>query len=149
MTFANRGKVAERLLKNELQARSCSQNAISYRLPDAHAGSFTPTLCDFLLMVSGELFLLECKSVKHAYRLPHGNFGPDQAARMRLWTLAGASAFVLVFHETLAVWRCLPLEVFLQREGGSWDLRPFPVYSLPEALDYIVNHKVLKCNSQS
>lgn len=124
MTTANRGKKAEKLLRSHMETLASASVVAAYRLPDAHAGSMVATLCDFLFMRKGQLFLVECKSTKHPYRLPHGNVDPAQVARMRVWKLAGAKALVMIYHETLDQWRVEEIDFFLDRStGGSWDFR--------------------------
>jgi len=119
---ANRGKVAEGLVRKHLASINRQDFAWS-RLPDAHAGSFQPALADFLLLNAGQMILLEVKETLHTFRLSRYNFKQEQIARMRLWAAAGANAFVLVYHSTPKTWRLLPVEFFLNSEGGSWDLR--------------------------
>ena len=121
---ANRGKVAEALVQKRLSVLCTSASKISYRLPDARAGSFKATLSDFLYMDAGKIYLLEVKETQHEYRLPYGNFGADQVARLRMWQEAGAVPLVLIYHATLKLWRCYGIERFIDRTtGGSWDLR--------------------------
>lgn len=135
MTTANRGKQAEILLKNHLAKLATKADTVFYRLPDAHAGSYTATLADFLLLHQSQLYLIECKQVNHQYRLPHANFKDSQVARMRLWQLAGARSLVLIYHTPLDAWRGLPLDYFLDRsQGGSWDLRDIPTVKIEDLL---------------
>lgn len=131
---ANRGKQAENLVKKHLEKLSLQSNTASYRLPDARAGSFMATLSDFLLVHKGTMYLLEVKEVQHDYRVPHGNYSTDQVARMRRFQLAGAEAHVLVYHTNLGKWRTAPVDYFLTREGGSWDLRDLPLQELENIL---------------
>ena len=133
MTAANRGKKAERLLHTYMQKLSEFSNSACIRLPDAAAGSRVATLCDFLYMREGVLHLIECKSTRHAYRLPHGNVDAGQVSRMRLWKFAGARAFVMIYHELEDVWRSASADFFLTREGGSWDLRHIPTSTIETA----------------
>lgn len=133
VSASNRGKLAEGKLKAYLERLSSSANCTSFRLPDAHAGSRTATLCDFLYLASGNLNLVECKSTRHAYRLPHANVDTAQIAKMRAWQFAGASAFVMIYHELEDVWRSAPVDFFLTREGGSWDLRHIPTSTIETA----------------
>lgn len=103
------------------------------RLPDAHAGSMVATLADYALLIDKRFVLAEVKSTLHDYRLPHGNFGADQVARMNVWQHAGATCIVLVYFENLDVWRGLPLDYFKVKDGGSWDMRAVPVKPLNQA----------------
>lgn len=130
----NRGKDAEKLVKRHLDKLSLKSDTASYRLPDAHAGSFQATLSDFLLLHKGVMYLLEVKETQHDYRLPHGNYSPDQVARMRRFQLAGAEAHVLVYHAKLGKWRTAPVDYFLERTGGSWDLRNLSLRELENIL---------------
>lgn len=136
---ANRGKVAEKLVKRQLEKLSLQSNTASYRLPDAHAGSFQATLADFLLVHKGVMYLLEVKETQHDYRLPVANYSPDQVARMRRFQLAGAEAHVLIYHANLSKWRTAPVDYFLTREGGSWDLRNLPLQELENILKENLN----------
>jgi hypothetical protein len=130
--IGRRGKWAEGRLKKFLKDQEV-HNSTHYRFPDARAGSFTVTPCDFMFMREGKLTLLEVKEVEHAHRLPHRNFSPDQVARMRVWALAGANANVIVFHSTLNQWRVIPIYYFLQRDAGSWSLTEYPLLSERDA----------------
>lgn len=120
-----RGKYAEGRFKKFLKAQE-SVNATHYRFPDARAGSFTVTPCDFMFMKESKAFFIEVKEVEHEYRLPHRNFAPDQVARMRQWKMAGAVCRVLVCHRTVGyAWRVVDIDFFLTRDKGSWDLSGF------------------------
>ncbi len=134
MSTANRGKVAETLVKKHLAAIT-RQDFAWNRLPDAHAGSRQPTLADFLLINKGQPILLEVKEVAHDYRLPVGNFKLENRARMRIFQLAGAKCVVLIYHSTTKVWRCLPLDYFGTQDTGSWDLRLTSELKLNEAME--------------
>lgn len=82
-------------------------------------------------------WLIEVKEVKHSFRLPHKNYGPDSVARMHKRVLAGSEPIVLIFHTEEKLWRHVPFEVFLTRTGGSWDLRPYPTFDYKHTLDHI------------
>lgn len=131
--YSNRGKEAEKLLKNYLEQLAVTSSCASHRLPDAHAGSLTAALCDFLFMQNGRLCLVECKETQHAFRLPHKNVDTGQIGRMRLWQFAGANAFVMIYHKPLQVWRSAPVDYFLSREGGSWDMSSIPTTDISTA----------------
>jgi len=131
---ADRGKQAEKEVKKVLTKLSLRSDTAFIRLPDARAGSFQTALCDYQLMHKGTLYLLEVKETKHNYRLPHGNYSTDQVARMRRWQLAGAEAHVLILHKELNKWRTAPVDYFLDREGGSWDLRNLELLNLDDIL---------------
>lgn len=81
--------------------------------------------------------LIEVKSVQHAYRLPHKNFGEDQVGRMRIRQLAGSEPLVLICfrpEDGKTRWCCPEFEFFQQRDGGSWDMRDFEMYEKPNLL---------------
>jgi penicillin-binding protein-related factor A (putative recombinase) len=131
---ADRGKTAEKEVKKVLTKLSLRSDTAFERLPDARAGSFQTAMCDFIMTHKGTMFLLEVKEVAHDYRLPHGNYSKDQVARMRRWQLAGAKAFVLIYHTKLSKWRVAPVDYFVERTGGSWDLRNLGLQNLEDIL---------------
>ena len=120
-TIGSRGKWAEGRVKAFLKGRE-SASFTHHRFPDARAGSMVTSPCDFMYMNSGVLTLLEVKEVQHTFRLPHKNFSPDQVARMRSWQAAGARAYVLIYFSVSSKWRLVPVDFFVNRVGGSWDL---------------------------
>ena len=131
---ANRGKKAEGVVKKLLNGfEEKVLGFVGIRQPDAHAagGRFTPQPGDFACFRKiGEVsrnWLLEVKEVGHSYRLPHGNFTPEAVARMQKRQLAGSECLMLIFHTKDGVWRAPPFDLFRTRQGGSWDLRDFPV----------------------
>jgi len=135
MSTGTRGKAAESAVKKRLEVRAKSSNFAYWRLPDARAGSFMPTLADFMYVDDGEMTLLEVKEVAHTYRLPYGNFGEDQVARMRVFQAAGANTLVLIHHSTTKLWRYGRVDQFLDRSvGGSWNLSSWPTFKLEEIL---------------
>jgi len=133
-TSANRGKEAETLVKKRLDLLAKSAQVAWHRPPDMRSGSFQPALCDFLLMQEGRLTMLEVKQVVHDYRLPHGNMSAEQVGRMRVWQMAGATCYVLIYHSTIKQWRMEHVDYFSNRVGGSWDLRVIPTRKLEEIL---------------
>ena len=104
-TSANRGKEAENLVKKRLEVLAKSANVAWHRPPDMRSGSFQPALCDFLLLQEGQLTLIEVKQTQHDYRLPHGNLSTEQVGRMRVWEMAGARCYILVYHSGIMQWR--------------------------------------------
>ena len=134
VTSSNRGKDAEGLLRKHLQTLCTSTSKAYYRLPDAHSGSLQPTLADFFYLDQGKFTLLECKEVAHDFRLPHSNFDAAQVARMRLFQLAGAGAVVVVYFSKIKLWRGYSIDRFVERIGGSWDLRDTEPTTLQELL---------------
>jgi len=133
-TSANRGKEAETLVKKRLDLLAKSAQVAWHRPPDMRSGSFQPALCDFLLMQEGRLTLLEVKQTQHDYRLVHGNMSAEQVGRMRVWQMAGATCYVLIYHSTIKQWRMEHVDYFSTRVGGSWDLRVIPTRKLEEIL---------------
>jgi penicillin-binding protein-related factor A (putative recombinase) len=134
MSTANRGKVAETLVKKRLEVLARSAQVAWHRPPDMRSGSFQPALCDFLLLRSGQLTLIEVKQTQHTFRLVHGNLSTEQVGRMRVWQMAGATCCVLVYHSTTEQWRMEHVDYFSERTGGSWDLRAIPAKTLDEIL---------------
>lgn len=128
MSTALRGKYAEGRVRDWLKNAEKADTAFM-RMPDAHAGSLVTTPADFLTCRQGRLTLLEVKEVAHATRLPHKNVKPDQLARMRMWKMAGAHAWVLVCHMPMKLWRCVPIEEFIEKTGGSWVLDKYELHS--------------------
>lgn len=126
---SNRGKVAERLVKQELDKLTVRANFDYERITDAFSSRGGATISrpgDFLAFDNGTAVLLEVKEVAHAFRLPKPNFPPDQRARMNKRALAGCMCCVLVYSSVSKLWRYLPLSFFDTGTTGSWDLREEP-----------------------
>ena len=134
MTHADRGKTGEKKVKDRLETLSKRIDTVNYRPPDLRGGFKREALTDFLLLRQGVLTLIEVKETEHEYRLRHEHFGTPQVARMRMWQRAGANALVLIYHSTLDKWRGLDIEFFVDRVGGSWDLRGVELKDLEEIL---------------
>lgn len=141
----NRGKWAEKRVKLFLKSRE-SATCTHHRFPDARAGSFTVTPCDFMVMQSSFLSVIEVKEVAHDYRLPHGNFSIDQVARMRAFKSAGARAVVVIYSSTAGCWRVIDIDFFIAREGGSWDFRNYPLLSEAEAFKLMIKDDRIAIN---
>ena len=142
---ANRGKYAEGKFKDYCNARSEAEAAFAwYRFPDAHAGSLAAVPADFEVLYSGRHLLVEVKEVGHVRLLPHKNFSADKVARCRKFQLAGSTCWVLVLFTPLNVtgrgwrdakaWRLAPIDWFLTKTGGSWDLSGYPLMTFSESL---------------
>ena len=140
MSEANRGKVAEKKVKDKLLKME-SGNCAHMRMPDAHAGSRVSTLADFIFCKEGTLTLLEVKETKLPNRLPYQNVDKAQVGKMRMWKAAGARAWVITYHSTLDKWRFFEIDYFLQRDpekpSGSWDFSEVPLYTLDEIFQQI------------
>ena len=134
MTTANRGKTAETLVKRRLEALAKASSFVWHRFADMRSGYQQVALADFMALRNGHTTLIEVKEVAHEFRLPHGNVGIDQIARLRMWEAAGATGAVLVYHSTLKMWRSLKPDELVQRDGGSWDLRYRPLETLENIL---------------
>ena len=126
--IGDRGKWAEKQVKNLLERYDKFAAFAFMRLPDARAGSLQPTYGDFLAQSEGKMYLIEVKEVDHEFRLPYKNFSADKVARMWKFKLAKASMRMVVYHEPTGLWRFPPFDVFRTREvgSGSWDLRAYP-----------------------
>lgn len=132
MTYANRGKEAEGLVKKHLTKLSEQSHTTFYRFPDARAGSRQTAPADFMLVHAGHLILLEVKEVNHSYRLPHGNL--TQVPKLRRFEMAGAVSIVLVYFKPEEAWRVAPVDYFLETSGGSWDMSEIPLKALSECI---------------
>ena len=141
MSAGTRGKWAEAEVRKQLTLYSNFSSFAFMRLPDMRAGSRQPTLADFMTMHQMQFGLLEVKEVeKHDFRLPHGNFDEGKVGRMRTWQMAGANAHVFVCWQPgakTAIWRHAPIDYFLTRTGGSWDMRDLPVVTLKQAMEAV------------
>ncbi len=131
---SNRGRSAEDKVRESLNEYSGWSSFAFYRLPDAHAGSMKETLADFMVMHKSQHSLLEVKEVNHDFRLPHKNFDTLKVARMRAWHMAGSAGHVLVHFVPLKLWRYAPIDYFVNREGGSWDMRDKAATSLEQQM---------------
>lgn len=135
---ANRGKEAEKKIKDFLEKLKSTTSLVYHRLPDTHSGSRVPTLADFLVGIGGEAALLEVKEVNHGYRLPYGNFEVENVSRMKMWRLAGFKTLVAVYFKPLKQWRMVSSDYFERRplcsaDGkpiGSWDMRDVQLSSV-------------------
>lgn len=134
--IANRGKEAETLVKKYLTQLAKKAEFTFYRFPDARAGSLQSAPADFLLLNKGHMTLLEVKEVAHSYRLPHRNV--SQIPKLTRHTLAGASAFVLVYFKPEKLWRIAPVSYFSKTEGASWDMRDIQLTSLEACITVIL-----------
>lgn len=141
----DRGKYAEGKFKDYCNDRSNAEAGFAhYRYPDARAGSATAVPADFEVLYNGRHFTVEVKEVEHEFRLPHKNFESGKVARCRKFQLAGSCCWVLVYFEPLGkpgrgwqdakAWRLVPVDRFLEKEGGSWNLEPYPLRTLSESL---------------
>ena len=119
---ANRGKYAEGKFREMCKLYEKSASFAFHRFPDAHAGSLVTAPADFQTLFDSQLRMIEVKETKEIARLPYNNFASDQVARMRLWQLAGAESWVIVYHTETKLYRCFRLESFYVREEGqaSW-----------------------------
>lgn len=149
---ALRGKVAEAEVRKILKAIESKNMTFTFnKNPDAHAagGRAQPVAGDFQAFRRADLFLagdqkgsrnfiIEVKEVKHAFRLPHGNYSEDKVSRVQKRVLAGTEAVVAVMHKDAddrpVGWRLVPQAVFTTRTGGSWDLNPYPFVDINRAL---------------
>lgn len=139
MTAANRGKSAEAEVMKYLKAYDAKHQDFDWhRVPDAHSagGRFNPVVFDFAFFGPTVHGGIEVKEVKHDFRIPHGNFGEQQVAKLWKRQLAGGEIVIVVYHSTTGLWRVPRFEVFRTREGGSWDLSMWSTFeSCKLALD--------------
>lgn len=122
---ANRGKVAESLVKNELEKLTRFSNFDYERILDAYSsrgGSTVSRPGDFMAWQKGRCTLLEVKEVNHEFRLPRANFKRDQRARMTKRALAGCHCVVLVYFTPVKIWRAFRIDYFGSDDKGSWNM---------------------------
>lgn len=140
----SQGKTAERLLTSALLELSKSAFFDFERVDDARSSrgkNPKPRCGDFAAFTLKEgrhhSFVIECKEVDHAYRLPRGNFPLDQRARMRKRALTGAHAYVFVLFTPVKVWSVVPLSLLDDKEtSGSWNFNELVVsFTFPENLE--------------
>jgi hypothetical protein len=151
---ALRGKVAEAEVRKILKAIESKNMTFTFnKNPDAHAagGRAQPVAGDFQAFRSvsttfngtegqceSRNFIIEVKEVKHAFRLPHGNYSEDKVSRVQKRVYAGTEAVVAVMHKDAddrpTGWRLVPQSVFTTRTGGSWDLSAHPLVDINRAL---------------
>jgi len=132
VTYANRGKEAEGLVKKHLTKLSEQYHTTFYRFPDARAGSKQTAPADFMLVHAGHLILLEVKEVDHSFRLPHKNL--SQVPSLRRYEMAGAVSIVLVYFKPEKAWRAANPNYFLNIEGGSWNMSDIPLMTLADCI---------------
>lgn len=139
--FANRGEAAEKAVQKALEAWADeSPQREANRLTDSKAAGriikAAPADFEFYCLHKGFSLhgLIEVKETQHEYRLDRSRL--TQHARLRRRAKCGGFVFVLVYHSTTKLWRCMDQED-LGPPGlkGSWDLRPLPTFATPrEAL---------------
>lgn len=143
MSASDRGKVAEGKVRAQLKDIESKYLRFTFnRISDAHSAGGKGAVSqpgDFQAFYQNEFgarfnFLIEVKETEHEFRLPHGNFSLDAVARMRKRQLAGTECFILTYHSKSKTWRCIEFDFFVHREGGSWDLRVFPLIDMPTTL---------------
>jgi penicillin-binding protein-related factor A (putative recombinase) len=95
IVMRNDGKYLEKQVADYIKALN-DPGVLVHRLSDStsarNISSAQPA--DFILVVRGKPFLLECKSVKQSDRLP--KFA--QHPRMQRWLLAGVPSRLLIHH---------------------------------------------------
>lgn len=147
MATANRGKSAEKSVKDWMTARSDADARFAFhRHPDPHSGSLQPVPADYEVMHRDVHFLVEVKEVKAAAksgsrRLPQANFSADKVARMRKWSMAGSSCWVVVHHTAVGEWRLMPISEFAPPRPPSWDLTDYGATSLDACMEALFGAK--------
>lgn len=137
MSQGDRGKWAEGKVRDALKKRALQTRFAFLRLPDARAGSFTPTTSDFLVVSNGVPIFLEVKQIDHVFRLGVKSFDQGQRSRMRLFVEAGALARVVVASSQTKLCRLADLVWFESRMTeslSSWDLRSLPERSFESVI---------------
>lgn len=159
MSYKDRGKDAEKLVKDLLEVLAKKQQFDYQREPDARAarGHLVARTADFLgFFIDREgvsnSFSLEVKEVRHASRLRVDH--AVQVPRMRRRAMAGSVGFLFVRHivETGSYWRLVEISDLDPSVKASWDLSKVKHELLAEltpanVLDYFdrwfINHRKL------
>lgn len=115
---ADRGKAAEKLVQDWLEARSQAQASFAYhRYPDARAarGTLPAQPADYLVSQPGKPVHLEVKECANALRLPKDKV--SQYGKLKMFSLAGFRTFVLIYRSALSDWVFLnELDLFEHEE---------------------------------
>lgn len=122
------GKEVERLVEHHFKALNDGhQDFAWHRMPDARAarGALAAQPADYLLAKGGAAIFMEVKALKHERRLPRARV--SQLPTLLKWNQAGVESFVIVFHYTTGVWRCVPTKV-LDPSLTSWVLDEWQGY---------------------
>lgn len=138
--FSNRGKYAEGQIKKVLAKYAERADFAYQKFADTYAGFRSAAICDFMILSQGQLTMLEVKEVNHEFRLPKGNISEDQIARIKVWQLAGANAYVAIYFKPLKSWRLVPITFFnaLPAGVGSWVLTEYPLMKLNELVPNLI-----------
>lgn len=129
--MGKRGKEAEKKVKEALEEFANSNPNFDWeRILDARSagGRFPARPGDFGFFGLKLHGLIEVKEVKHAFRLPHGNFSTSQVAKLKKRKRAGGYTLIIVYHSPTKKYRAAPLSFFEERTGGSWDLSKLPEF---------------------
>jgi hypothetical protein len=148
MSAGTRGKWAEKKVRDQLKVMGLKADFNYMRLPDARAGSFQPTIGDFLVVRRKVPTFVEVKEVDHEYRLPAKNFSSDQRGRLKAFEAAGAQTLIVVCFTPLRlalsprqqttepVWRAAEVSYFdVESDRPSWDMRDLMLYPIAEILE--------------
>lgn len=130
--MGKRGKYAEKKVREALEDFAENNPNFDWeRILDARSagGRFPARPGDFGFFGINLHGLIEVKEVKHDFRLPHKNLSTNQVAKLKKRKAAGGNTLIIVYHTTTKKYRALPLEFFLVREGGSWDLSEWPEFN--------------------
>jgi hypothetical protein len=130
----NDGKYLEDAFQSDLE--NDDQNIWLHRFPDSKAarGMIAAQPADFLLAVNGKkTILIDCKSVKHKYRVPKFS----QHGKMRLAGMAGLPSYLLVHHYMIDKYRVVNVKD-LDPKAASHDLRGYEELDWKEAIERIV-----------
>lgn len=131
MSFADRGKVAEKAAQKYLDGWSAASPFRDYeRLVDTKSAGriIKAAAADFQYYTPQQHGLIEVKETEHDYRLSKDRI--TQLPRLRKREKCGGRSFVLLYHSQAKMWRVLDVP-FMAADptGGSWDLRTQASYS--------------------
>lgn len=133
----NDGKYLESNVENYFNSKRDPEIMI-HRLNDSGAARNLTAAQpgDFLLAIKPNLFLLECKSIKHKYRLPKFS----QHARMNRWEMAGVQGVLLVHHSVDDFYRVVRVSQ-LPIGQPSFDLEAWRPLTFEQAMEIITSWK--------
>lgn len=137
--FADRGKTAENAVQKFLSRWADGHSTREFnRLVDTKAAGriikSSPADFEYFALdgAAPTHGLIEVKETEHEYRLARSKV--PQLPRLVKREKAGGRCFVLIFHSTTKVWRCISA-AWLQAGGdkGSWNVGHHSAHETPEA----------------
>lgn len=127
-TIGQRGKTAEKAVKDLLTRLNVQADLAWFRTPDARAarGTLAASPADFLVAVKGKVLWWEVKSTQHPFRLRRD--AVSQLPTLKKFRMAGMEYVVLVFHTEERLWRVVKGQWLEVHGGASWALDKHKAY---------------------